>query len=114
MVNTTRDSGFGDSIAEDTSASSASAKHLGAHSEHGLDVGQADSNATDIVPTTKNFPSEKSKLKSVEEDIDVIHPVDPSGIKYADFFFVFFLFCFYQFKNDILSFFCLLLIMLLV
>lgn len=77
-INTTRDSGFGDSIAEDTSHSSASARqHLGAHTEHGFETSGPDN--SNIVLTTKCFPGDKSKLKSVEEDIDVIHPVE--GIK---------------------------------
>lgn len=75
--NTTRDSGFGDSLAEDTSNSStlAAAKNV-PRTEHSLDVIAGDeADTTDIVLTTKVYPDEKSKLKSVEEDIDVITPV---------------------------------------
>ena len=60
--NTTRDSGFSDSIVEDTSTSSLSTLRT----EHALNV--TDSNDINLV--TKCFV-EKGKLKSVEEDIRV-------------------------------------------
>lgn len=81
-VNTTRDSGFGDSLAEDsTTSSSISASNLIARTEHSINISNATSGkeTTDITLHTKCFTPEKSKLKSVEESVDIIHPSDMSS-----------------------------------
>ncbi|CAF0747630.1 unnamed protein product [Brachionus calyciflorus] len=69
---TTRDSGLGDSTIEDTSISTTSKKQnlLIAHTEHFITVSN-DSKIPDITLMTKIMNTETSKLRSVEEDIDI-------------------------------------------
>ena len=74
----TRDSGFSDSIIEDTSSSSTSNfinKNFVARTEHVLSITNpsADSENADITLLTKCF-SDKGQLKSVVEDINIIQP----------------------------------------
>lgn len=80
----TRDSGFSDSITEDSSSfsnylSNNSNRHPGlliARTEHILTLSNPtpEMNSTDITLVTKCF-SEKNRLKSVEEDIDIVNTI---------------------------------------
>ena len=75
--NSTRDSGFSDSITEDISSSMAttsSSTNTAGIIQHSLNV-NPDSQTPDITLLTKYYSnSPNRKLKSVEEDIDIICP----------------------------------------